>query len=90
MKVFVGLLTLNVLLCLFVCASSQRRLSALQLMAGINPEVLAALGSVEAQYPDRPDVFKTPADLRQYLEELNSFYAITGRPRFATGGQNDY
>ena len=37
--------------------------------------------SAEVQYPDRPDMFKSPQDLRRYLEALNAYYAIAGRPR---------
>ena len=58
-------------------------LDTIKLMGSLDPETLAALtGSAEAQYPDRPDVFKTTKELRKYLSALDSFYAITGRPRF--------
>ncbi|XP_014681459.1 PREDICTED: pro-neuropeptide Y-like isoform X2 [Priapulus caudatus] len=32
--------------------------------------------------PQRPGVFKTPHQLRTYLQKLNEYYAIVGRPRF--------
>uniref|UniRef100_A0A0B6Y8W1 Neuropeptide Y n=1 Tax=Arion vulgaris TaxID=1028688 RepID=A0A0B6Y8W1_9EUPU len=32
--------------------------------------------------PERPREFRHPNELRQYLKELNEYYAIMGRPRF--------
>lgn len=31
--------------------------------------------------PEKPHVFKSPQQLREYLKALNDFYAIVGRPR---------
>ena len=31
--------------------------------------------------PKRPVVFRSPDQLRQYLSDLNEYYAIVGRPR---------
>jgi hypothetical protein len=31
--------------------------------------------------PDRPQEFRSPTELRQYLKALNDYYAIVGRPR---------
>lgn len=31
--------------------------------------------------PVRPQLFKSPTDLRDYLQKLNEYYAIVGRPR---------
>ncbi|XP_047480396.1 uncharacterized protein LOC125032993 [Penaeus chinensis] len=44
------------------------------------------LGSQEVQYPYRPDTFKSPVELRQYLNALDAYYAIAGRPRFGKRG----
>lgn len=32
--------------------------------------------------PERPEFFRNPAELREYLKALNEYYAIVGRPRF--------
>nr|P41321.1 RecName: Full=Neuropeptide F; Short=NPF [Cornu aspersum]AAB24383.1 neuropeptide F, NPF [Helix aspersa=garden snails, circumoesophageal ganglia, Peptide, 39 aa] [Cornu aspersum] len=32
--------------------------------------------------PERPREFRHPNELRQYLKELNEYYAIMGRTRF--------
>ncbi|XP_070174632.1 pro-neuropeptide Y-like isoform X2 [Littorina saxatilis] len=32
--------------------------------------------------PERPDEFRSPGELRRYLQALNEYYAIVGRPRF--------
>ncbi|XP_042871268.1 uncharacterized protein LOC122252720 [Penaeus japonicus] len=44
------------------------------------------LGSQEVQYPNRPNMFKSPVELRQYLNALDAYYAIAGRPRFGKRG----
>ncbi|KAK7082880.1 hypothetical protein SK128_003332 [Halocaridina rubra] len=44
------------------------------------------LGSAEVPYPSRPNIFKSPVELRQYLDALNAYYAIAGRPRFGKRG----
>ena len=31
--------------------------------------------------PARPEVFKNPQELRDYLKALNEYFAIVGRPR---------
>ena len=31
--------------------------------------------------PVRPEVFKNPQELRDYLKALNEYFAIVGRPR---------
>ncbi len=31
--------------------------------------------------PARPNVFKNPQELRNYLKALNEYFAIVGRPR---------
>uniref|UniRef100_A0A0B6YRT3 Neuropeptide Y n=1 Tax=Arion vulgaris TaxID=1028688 RepID=A0A0B6YRT3_9EUPU len=44
--------------------------------------------------PERPREFRNPNELRQYLKELNEYYAIMGRPRFGkrnlATGYSDY
>nr|ARS01401.1 neuropeptide f 1 [Deroceras reticulatum] len=44
--------------------------------------------------PERPREFRNPNELRQYLKELNEYYAIMGRPRFGkragATGYTDY
>ncbi|BFZ06519.1 hypothetical protein BsWGS_09558 [Bradybaena similaris] len=44
--------------------------------------------------PERPREFRNPSELRQYLKELNEYYAIMGRPRFGKRngaiGYSDY
>ncbi|XP_050713456.1 pro-neuropeptide Y-like [Eriocheir sinensis] len=48
-----------------------------------------SLGSGEVQYPaGRPNIFKTPRELRQYLDALNAYFAIAGRPRFGKRGDH--
>ncbi|BFZ22779.1 hypothetical protein BsWGS_25818 [Bradybaena similaris] len=49
-------------------------LSAAILEVTCNPQMLSP--------PERPREFKNPSELRQYLKELNEYYAIMGRPRF--------
>ncbi|CAG7721657.1 unnamed protein product [Allacma fusca] len=42
-----------------------------------------ALTSMEAEArPQRPRVFTSPDELRNYLEALSKYYALAGRPRF--------
>ena len=31
--------------------------------------------------PPRPEVFRNPQELRDYLKALNEYFAIVGRPR---------
>ena len=31
--------------------------------------------------PKRPEVFRNPQELRDYLKSLNEYFAIVGRPR---------
>jgi peptide YY len=31
--------------------------------------------------PERPEVFRNPEELREYLKQLNEYFAIVGRPR---------
>lgn len=44
--------------------------------------------------PERPREIRHPNELRQYLKELNEYYAIMGRPRFGkrngATGYSDY
>jgi len=37
--------------------------------------------SVLAGPPERPDDFKNPAELREYLKALNDYFSLVGRPR---------
>ncbi|KAK2142823.1 hypothetical protein LSH36_910g01032 [Paralvinella palmiformis] len=45
--------------------------------------LLSSLWASEAMNgpPARPKVFKNPEELRQYLKDLNEYFAIVGRPR---------
>jgi hypothetical protein len=31
--------------------------------------------------PERPEIFKSPRELRDYLKQLNDYFSIVGRPR---------
>lgn len=35
-----------------------------------------------AELPSQPMVFNTPDELRTYLQELDKYFAIVGRPRY--------
>nr|XP_045604525.1 uncharacterized protein LOC123762190 [Procambarus clarkii] len=50
--------------------------------------IAGLLGPTEIQYPNRPNMFKSPVELRQYLDALNAYYAIAGRPRFGKRGSH--
>jgi len=32
-------------------------------------------------FPERPNVFRSPDELKEYLRALNEYFAIAGRPR---------
>jgi len=32
-------------------------------------------------FPERPNVFRSPEELKEYLRALNEYFAIAGRPR---------
>lgn len=34
-----------------------------------------------AGFPERPNVFRSPEELKEYLRALNEYFAIAGRPR---------
>jgi len=34
-----------------------------------------------AGFPERPEVFRSPEELKAYLRALNEYFAIAGRPR---------
>ena len=38
-------------------------------------------GEILAEIPNQPMVFNTPEELRTYLQELDKYFAIVGRPR---------
>lgn len=38
-------------------------------------------GEILAELPNQPMVFNTPEELRTYLQELDKYFAIVGRPR---------
>ncbi|XP_042234278.1 uncharacterized protein LOC121874252 [Homarus americanus] len=63
--------------------------SAADTLQAIHEAAMAGiLGSAEVQYPNRPSMFKSPVELRQYLDALNAYYAIAGRPRFGKRGNH--
>jgi hypothetical protein len=33
-------------------------------------------------FPERPNVFRSPQELKEYLRALNEYFAIAGRPRY--------
>jgi len=33
-------------------------------------------------FPERPSVFRSPEELKEYLRALNEYFAIAGRPRY--------
>jgi len=35
-------------------------------------------------FPERPNVFRSPDELKEYLRALNEYFAIAGRPRYNT------
>ena len=35
-----------------------------------------------AGFPERPNVFRSPEELKEYLRALNEYFAIAGRPRY--------
>ena len=37
--------------------------------------------SVLSGPPERPENFKNPAELREYLKGLNDYFSLVGRPR---------
>ena len=38
--------------------------------------------SVLAGPPERPEDFKNPEELREYLKALNDYFSLVGRPRY--------
>ncbi|XP_053641951.1 uncharacterized protein [Cherax quadricarinatus] len=63
--------------------------SAVEALQAMHEAAMAGiLGSAEIQYPNRPSMFKSPVELRQYLDALNAYYAIAGRPRFGKRGNH--
>jgi Pancreatic hormone peptide len=34
-----------------------------------------------AGFPERPSMFRSPEELKEYLRALNEYFAIAGRPR---------
>lgn len=65
-----------------VASAARHDSSAADALQAIHEAAMKSiLGSAEVQYPNRPDVFKSPVELRQYLDALNAYYAIAGRPR---------
>ncbi|GBM54644.1 hypothetical protein AVEN_214618-1 [Araneus ventricosus] len=47
-------------------------------------------GEIIAELPTQPMVFNTPDELRTYLQELDKYFAIVGRPRFGRTLGNGY
>lgn len=41
----------------------------------------AEMSGVMGGPPERPDVFRNPEELKEYLKALNDYFAIVGRPR---------
>jgi len=41
----------------------------------------AEMSGVMGGPPERPDVFRNPDELKEYLKALNDYFAIVGRPR---------
>ena len=35
-----------------------------------------------AGFPERPNIFRNPDELKEYLRALNEYFAIAGRPRY--------
>jgi hypothetical protein len=42
----------------------------------------AVVAAVDVTPPQRPAVFQTVEELEKYLQRLNEYYTIIGRPRF--------
>ncbi|KAF8764513.1 pro-neuropeptide Y-like [Argiope bruennichi] len=70
-----GLLVISTLLC------------AIAVQASINN---GEQGEIIAELPTQPMVFNTPDELRTYLQELDKYFAIVGRPRFGRTLGNGY
>ncbi|KAG8181741.1 hypothetical protein JTE90_028279 [Oedothorax gibbosus] len=47
-------------------------------------------GEIIAELPTQPIVFNTPDELRTYLQELDKYFAIVGRPRFGRTSGSGY
>ncbi|XP_045124229.1 uncharacterized protein LOC123512090 [Portunus trituberculatus] len=61
---------------------------ALDAFQALHEAALAGtLSSGEVPYPSRPNVFKSKGELRRYLDALNAYFAIAGRPRFGKRGE---
>lgn len=62
------------------------------MLTGVVMAVVLLIGDAEEGMPTpplRPSLFRSPNDLRDYLQKLNEYYAIVGRPRFGKRN-NDY
>ncbi|XP_049783626.1 pro-neuropeptide Y-like [Schistocerca nitens] len=61
---------------------------ALVVLAATAPlsEPLPAGADAGQQRPERPPMFTSPEELRNYLTQLSDFYASLGRPRFGKRG----
>ncbi|TNN10223.1 pro-neuropeptide Y-like isoform X1 [Schistosoma japonicum] len=47
-----------------------------------NEDKIIKTRSAEIMPPERPPIFETPEALRSFLQRLNEYFAIIGRPRF--------
>ena len=59
--------------------------SLVSMCLSVGVVMLLAAWAAEAQDmnapPSRPEVFRNPQELRDYLKALNEYFAIVGRPR---------
>lgn len=64
-----GLVSLVVVALLVVCCLSTG------VQAAVDDDDLAG-------FPERPNIFRNPDELKEYLRALNEYFAIAGRPRY--------
>lgn len=67
---------LTVYMSFFVC------LAAGLLFVAAAAAEMSADGNVMGGPPEKPDAFKNPGALKEYLKALNDYFAIVGRPRY--------
>ena len=62
-----------------------QRLTLVKILAVVVAAILFFSCIVDAEDmtgpPARPEVFRNPQELRDYLKALNEYFAIVGRPR---------
>ncbi|CAL4097689.1 unnamed protein product, partial [Meganyctiphanes norvegica] len=82
MRVYLACCTLASILVVCLSAPSASVSSRLPMELIMNGVDISLQSKPDVKYPERPNVFKSAVELRKFLNQLNAYYAIAGRPRF--------